>query len=201
MNKEHPFYKSIQEENRDRFFVSAMYCRPYLLDDYPEAIALFNLQNMMLGHEEVKILIEGLTNFLKVTTPEEVEEQNKRQQEYNLMKNRENQIPEITTNKPRKRKPGYVYFVKDHNGHCKIGMAKDVSKRMGEYTKLPYEPVLLHVIRTIDMEELEAIFHDMFKSKRLRGEWFDLNEIDYKFITSKKYLKDPEIKKLIEAGA
>lgn len=201
MNKEHPFYKSIQEENSNRFFVSAMYCRPYLLDDYPEAIALFNLNNTMLNHEEVKILVEGLTNFLKVTTEEEVAEQNQKQIEYNCISNRQNQESEANPVKIRKQKPGYVYFVKDNNGHCKIGLAKDVSKRMGEYTQLPYEPILVHTIKTIDMVELEIIFHEMFKSKRLRGEWFDLNEIDYKFITSKKYLKNPQIKKLIKEGA
>ena len=82
---------------------------------------------------------------------------------------------------------GFVYLGIQH-GDYKIGHAKDANRRREDITLLGSEPfVLIHEIKTDDMFGVEKYWHDRFKSKWLRGEWFKLNSSDVK--TFKRWRK------------
>lgn len=89
-----------------------------------------------------------------------------------------------------KNNKGYVYFITTNYKEYKIGLSTNLEKRMGEYTNLPYKPITIHLIKSNDCYLTEKLFHEYFKEKRLRGEWFKLNDKDIKFIKSEKYTKE-----------
>lgn len=75
---------------------------------------------------------------------------------------------------------GFVYLGKQH-GDYKIGKAKDASRRRDDITLLGSEPFeLIHEIKTDDMNGVERYWHNRFKSKLKRGEWFNLSRADIK---------------------
>lgn len=75
---------------------------------------------------------------------------------------------------------GFVYLGKQH-GKYKIGKAKDIDRRREDITLLGSEPFeLINAIETDDMNGIEKYWHERFKSKWIRGEWFKLNSSDIK---------------------
>lgn len=74
-----------------------------------------------------------------------------------------------------RNRSGYIYIVRA-GGHCKIGIAKDVSTRLKQLPKLPFELELLHTIKTNDMNRLEAELHRRYAEQRCNGEWFTLSD-------------------------
>jgi DNA-binding Xre family transcriptional regulator len=80
---------------------------------------------------------------------------------------------------------GIVYFLAADNGLIKIGRTANFLQRQKtiEMTdKVKTE--LINYIATFDTPELELTFHKLFSEKRIKGEWFDLNESDLKLIKS-----------------
>lgn len=75
---------------------------------------------------------------------------------------------------------GFVYLGKQH-GKYKIGKAKDADRRREDITLLGSEPFeLIHEIETDDMNGIEKYWHERFKPKWIRGEWFKLSPSDVK---------------------
>jgi len=75
---------------------------------------------------------------------------------------------------------GFVYLGKQH-GKFKIGKTKDLNRRRQDITLQGSEPIVwIHDIKTDDMKGVEKYWHNRFKSKRTRGEWFELNSSDVK---------------------
>ena len=73
---------------------------------------------------------------------------------------------------------GYVYLGKQ-NGKYKMGKSKDPDRRREDITLLGPEPFeLIHVIQTDDMNGIEKYWHERFKSKHKRAEWFSLSRTD-----------------------
>ena len=77
-------------------------------------------------------------------------------------------------------KEGYVYLVYFGIGtYYKIGFSRRVEIRLKEFgAQMPFAPTIEHVINTDDVYALESSFHEYFKTKRIRGEWFDLTPDD-----------------------
>lgn len=74
-------------------------------------------------------------------------------------------------------KAGFVYFILDGHGNCKIGKAIDPPSRLielqtGSATLL----TLFHVIATNDDYWLESKFHRFFAASRIHSEWFRLSD-------------------------
>lgn len=99
----------------------------------------------------------------------------------------------ISIYKPRKKTPkgtrqldGYVYLLKELNGTSyKIGKtANPKSRRRTFGVKLPFAVDYVHTIETDDMHQLEKLLHQRFASKRIRGEFFELDDKDVAFIVS-----------------
>lgn len=75
---------------------------------------------------------------------------------------------------------GFVYLGLQHGDH-KIGFTKDLDRRRDDITLLGSEPMTwIHEIETDDMRGVERYWHNRFKSKWLRGEWYKLNSSDVK---------------------
>jgi Meiotically Up-regulated Gene 113 (MUG113) protein len=73
---------------------------------------------------------------------------------------------------------GYVYLGKQH-GVYKIGKTKNTKRRRDDITLLGSEPFrLIHEIKTDDMNGVEKYWHNRFKTKHKRGEWFNLSRAD-----------------------
>lgn len=72
----------------------------------------------------------------------------------------------------------HVYFVRNgkKNGAIKIGLARDVAKRISELQI--GNPVELNLIASIpvknrkEAEKLEKMLHKKFSNQNIRGEWF-----------------------------
>ena len=73
-----------------------------------------------------------------------------------------------------------VYFIRmGKKGPIKIGVAKDIQRRMSELqTANPYELKLISSIpckSENDAYRLEKKIHSIFKKQNIRGEWFQGN--------------------------
>lgn len=88
-------------------------------------------------------------------------------------------------NQPKKiQKPTYLYLMKDNaTGYYKIGYSSNPTVR--ESTLFSEKPSieLIQAWRATVNEEKEL--HDQFQEKRIRGEWFELEETDITFIQEK----------------
>lgn len=87
-----------------------------------------------------------------------------------------------------KQKPqGIVYFVRalagDQEGLVKIGYTTNLKTRLISFkAESGAEVELLHHIPTTDCLVMEKTLHNIFKAKRITGEWFDLSEEDIALI-------------------
>ncbi len=75
---------------------------------------------------------------------------------------------------------GEVYLFKSGR-YYKIGKTNDTVRRGHELRiQLPEKMHLIHSIKTDDPGGIEAYWHRRFETKRMQGEWFDLNSSDVK---------------------
>lgn len=82
-----------------------------------------------------------------------------------------------------KNKPSYVYLIQAENGLVKIGIASDVNTRFITLNiASPVKLELLFSIQRDDARQVETTLHNLFKDKRIKGEWFSLDESDLNFI-------------------
>jgi hypothetical protein len=85
---------------------------------------------------------------------------------------------EVSAKSRKLPKPGVVYLAKG-NGLYKIGRSSSFDVRGNHLTtKLPFPVEIIHVIRAGDSVFVEKYWHTRFGDMRIRGEWFDLGEIE-----------------------
>jgi hypothetical protein len=88
----------------------------------------------------------------------------------------------ITRRLPSIATPGYVYLIKSPYGF-KIGKTVNMKSRTRLFeVKLPFRIKVEHFAWFEDYSEAERSQHDKFRSKRLEGEWFDLDDVDIAYI-------------------
>ena len=69
---------------------------------------------------------------------------------------------------------GYVYILRAEQ-NCKIGKAKELSKRIGDIVpKFPTKVKFVHSFASNDYHKLESYLHKKFQKYRIHGEWFEL---------------------------
>lgn len=74
-----------------------------------------------------------------------------------------------------------VYIMKDnHTGHYKIGRSDSPTKR--EATLLSQKSSIELIFHTKAVARFERSLHNLFEEKRVRGEWFELDEFDIQLI-------------------
>jgi predicted GIY-YIG superfamily endonuclease len=69
-----------------------------------------------------------------------------------------------------------IYIIKTSKRLYKIGKTKDLQKRIAAYHT--HLPIIFRVVRQYMLEnidELEEALHIVFQHKRVKGEWFELN--------------------------
>lgn len=75
-------------------------------------------------------------------------------------------------------KAGVVYVLKSAHGY-KVGRTSRVPARMRTFgVQLPFVYTIPLCAWFDDCHVAERRYHEMFASKRINGEWFDLNEAD-----------------------
>ena len=81
--------------------------------------------------------------------------------------------------------PVFVYIIETNNKY-KIGIAGDLSNRVRQITtSSPYQVTVLYYHKMNSRKsaiEKEKLLHDKFSTKRLRGEWFELDKDDLDWI-------------------
>jgi len=83
---------------------------------------------------------------------------------------------------------GYVYLL-SFGEEYKIGSSNNVERRFREIkTQMPYEGKIIHTITTGDPAGIEAYWHQYFKEKRLKGEWFKLSASEIKYFKKRKLM-------------
>lgn len=86
----------------------------------------------------------------------------------------QNKNQKLTANKL-----GFVYLMLGHPGEYKIGRTNLVDRRLAEVgAKSSRELELVHYFECDDPAGIEAYWHNRFKNKRLRGEWFKMSKDD-----------------------
>lgn len=90
---------------------------------------------------------------------------------------------------PTRIELGHVYLLHFGGDEYKIGCTNNVERRFREIkTQMPYDGKIIHVIETGDPEGIEAYWHQYFKDKRLKGEWFKLSDSDVKYFKKRKLM-------------
>jgi cell division protein FtsL len=75
----------------------------------------------------------------------------------------------------------YIYVIRDVDisGNYKIGRASRPARRLYDFdVKLPFEVRIVHVAAVQDAHRTERELHNIFRKKRINGEWFALDERD-----------------------
>lgn len=86
-------------------------------------------------------------------------------------------------NKKPKKEKKFVYLMIDKNtNYTKIGLANNPKYR--ERTLQSEKPTIELLYKFIGTWDNEKFLHDHFKKKRIRGEWFNLNNEDIEFVKS-----------------
>ena len=97
----------------------------------------------------------------------------------------------FTENNQSHKTCGYVYFIQS-KGVYKIGITKNKDIRLKTFcTSLPFEYTLIKVVKAKNYKKVEQLLHEKYSGKRIRGEWFNLNNFEKNEIV--EYLKTIEI--------
>ena len=73
---------------------------------------------------------------------------------------------------------GFIYIIKSEYGY-KIGLSKNIKDRLKLFgVKLPFPIEVVGYYKVGNMHKMELHIHNLYKSKRLNGEWFTLDEKD-----------------------
>ncbi len=77
---------------------------------------------------------------------------------------------------------GFIYILKG-GGYYKIGKTTKLGRRMTEIKpKPPFDAELIHSFSSADIEQAEIDLHEKFASKRVNGEWFNLDQTDVNYL-------------------
>jgi hypothetical protein len=88
------------------------------------------------------------------------------------------------------REDGFVYLIQHGNRReFKIGKTNNPIRREGEIRiEMPAQVTPVHKIKTDDPSGIEAYWHNRFRDKRLRGEWFQLSAEDVRAFKRRKFM-------------
>jgi predicted GIY-YIG superfamily endonuclease len=162
-------------------------CYMFTADDNNNSIVVNDSNNHIPSMEELKTIMLGLTRFINTYSQESIDDYNLSVDQH-VKKQEEQSKIELT--QKEKTRPGYVYFIADNMNNIKIGLSKDMGSRFKNYTEMPYNPEIIHLLKCSDMVKVEAYFHEKFADKRFKGEWFKLVPKDIKYIKAGRYSEE-----------
>jgi hypothetical protein len=134
---------------------------------------------------------ESICNFISIlnktleyvnNNPKDVELHNqwvKDQMRVALDSSETQSVNEVKVEKPIKLTK--IYIMKDnHTGHYKIGRSDSPTKR--EATLLSQKSSIELIFHSEATPKIERSLHNLFEEKRVRGEWFELDNWDLELI-------------------
>ena len=109
------------------------------------------------------------------------------------------EIPAAYYEKVIIKKTGYIYIIRSETGEYKIGLTKNLKTdgaRLKSFSvQSPLEIELIHNFYADDTKQAEIKLHEKYAAKRVKGEWFALNQEDIDEIKNiKEYTEDNFIK-------
>lgn len=157
-----------------------------------KGLCLMDSHGFVLGKSETEELIKGLQILLEMCKEKDIIKIHNAENSKNIKEISEKAHLEARTYKPqRKKRHGYVYIATFDNIRFKIGMSSELDDRITKLSiEMPYELKIIHAIETNDSWLTEQLFHKYFKNKRIKGEWFGLEEKDLFYIRKGKYPKE-----------
>lgn len=91
--------------------------------------------------------------------------------------------PRKKTKSKKSESEGYIYILLAENGLRKIGRTYDPEVRLkSAFTMSPIDIHIENIYKVKSPITTEKNLHRLFNSKRVRGEWFELDEYDVKSI-------------------
>ena len=147
------------------------------VEDLPGGICIVNRHGYIMSRTEMNTRMEQLKRFYEHYTDEGIRLYNisvKEQSAIDLINQPQVYSSDVNSNTKR----GYVYLMECQSKY-KIGITKNIHTRLkGIQTAHHDDVTLIHCFVSQDTESDELIWHKHFKSKRLKGEWFNLNAED-----------------------
>lgn len=147
-----------------------------------ETLTLVDQEGFIPDHEDLLDIIRVLCDAYDTLTPEDIFDHNNAAYDKTFPHEARNGRPSLKKVEKPVRRPlkGYVYLVRHGDSdYYKIGMTSDCQQRMRSFqTASPEELTLIHSIKTNDMVALELYFHELFGPCRVRGEWFELDNVE-----------------------
>jgi hypothetical protein len=71
----------------------------------------------------------------------------------------------------------YIFSIWEMPGYYKIGVSKDVQRRLADYnTAMPFTVVLEYWVEYSNYRFVEKLLHKRFRNRRIKGEWFMLSD-------------------------
>lgn len=146
--------------------------QPYFIEKTEQGYYLTRANGFAVEKDE---LLEICTHLIKYAENygDELEKRNKRLREdwYSVLN--EPPIEEAPKKEPKK---AYVYFL-ECGGRYKIGLSKDVQRRIKELDKRPFPVKLICQSKPTEYAwEVEQDIHAMLSTKRIDGEWYELDD-------------------------
>lgn len=132
------------------------------------------------NHEEIDFIIGILEEFKKDHDDDEILDFNKFL--YEKVTKRSDEMLQTIFAQNKRDIAGWVYVIHGENNRFKIGISKNVEKRLKSFSQLPFPVTLIYKKKTKNMEETELFLHKKYEEQRINGEWFELSDKDIKNI-------------------
>lgn len=146
-------------------------------DDGFSGITVTDFGGAIPSHETWAEIVENVNQFYIHVSPKEVDNLNWDSLE---PKQEKKALPSLPN--PPKPQAGWVYVVQADK-YFKIGISKEPKKRIKTLgTEMPTPLTTIRLFETEDMKKLEEALHNVFAFKRIKGEWFALDESDVEYI-------------------
>lgn len=160
----------------------------YLINVTKDGTYLSNQGGLILEPEKTLRLAKEITKFA-TKYKNEIIEYNKEQERIN-QEEMEGWRRRTKKSKNKKDDERYIYLF-ECNGKYKIGVTKDVEKRLRQLNNRPFEVKLVEKTKLVTQAlEKEQKLHSELSSYIIDGEWYDFNEEQLNTVIAKiKMLK------------
>lgn len=151
------------------------------------SMVIIDNRGYFVEEDDVIKIINCLSKSLENIDYDELKQRNKKllkKETEEIFKREEKEI------KSRKKTVGIIYFVTDDSNFVKIGLSTDFKSRFLSFQAINPSIRTIHLIKSLDIVKTEKLFHEYFKLKRTKGEWFKLSQKDIDYILSGKYTKE-----------
>lgn len=161
----------------------------FLINETEEGCYLSDNKGFIMESEQMLELAREMIRFAK-KHKDDIEEMNMQNlQRYNdeILRLREE------TSQPKKKSKSCVYFF-ECGGKYKVGVSKDVKRRIKELDRRPFPVTILAVSKPTEYAfEYECFIHEKLQHLKIDGEWYEISPQGVERV--KKYIEGIEQQK------